>query len=189
MEANKLSPTKAKKALQGCGACSLILLFLAVAGAIIDGGNTPAETPQTVATESESGTVESTVTLLGTDHNNAVENFDFLVATDDLSEENLLQIAQNVKSENCSKDCNLWFYDDESAYKLQKEFEGLEVEWREEMINGQLTAEGLQTNIDNWNKENYIFVADHYLGFLSFDSDFFWLYPYKDTTYTDLQNS
>lgn len=189
MEATKTNSSKSKKALQGCGACSLILLFFAVIGAIIDGGNTPTETPQTVATESSNGEIESTVTLLGTDHNNAVENFNFLVVTADNSEENLLKIAQNVKSENCSKDCNLWFYDDESAYNLQKEFEDLEVEWREGMINGQLTAEGLQANIDSWNKEHYIFVADHYLGFLSFDSDFFWLYPYKDTTYTDLQNS
>lgn len=186
MEATKTSPTKAKKALQGCGACSLFLLVIVIIMTAAGGGNSSEEVVQKPTGVDGS---ETTVKLLGTDHNNAVENFDFLVDSDDLSEENLLEVAQNIKSENCSKDCNIWFYDDESAYNLQKEFEDLEVEWREEMINGQLTAEGLQANIDSWNKEHYIFVADHYLGFLSFDSGFFWLYPYKDTTYTDLQNS
>lgn len=189
MEANKTSPKKAKRALQGCGACSLLLLFIVVVGTIAGGGNKSEELVQTPTTPTEVGEEEATVKLLGTDHNNAVENFDFLVTTTDLSEENISEVAENIKNENCSRKCNVWLYDDESAYDLQKEYDSLDLEWREDVVDGNLTMQQLEENIANWEAQNYVFVADHYVGSLTFDTVNFWMYPFKDSKYATLKGN
>ena len=193
MEITKPSSEKNKKTLKTWQIIALVFLALFVIGKIT-GENRPVETVQTPPIEatipdSEDDTEETTVTLLGTDHNNAVENFDFLVTTTDLSEENISVVAKDIKTENCSRKCNIWLYDDESAYKLQKEYDALDLKWREEMINGQLTSEELESNIKDWEENNYVFFADHYLGSLTFDSDDLWMYPYKDAKYATLMTN
>lgn len=67
MEATQTSPGKGKKALQGCGACALILLFFAVAGAISRGGSPSPEPTNTADLQGAESPIEDQTKELTTE--------------------------------------------------------------------------------------------------------------------------
>lgn len=76
-----------------------------------------------------------------------------------------------------SEGCNLWVFDNKAALELSYEFD---------QHYGNST---LEENAE-WNQQHYIFVADHFIGGISFDAADFWQdYPYKDFYYDELKQS
>ena len=106
-----------------------------------------------------------------------VENFAFLYAGSDKSEDYLEKLAKEIKSKECKKQCNIDLYDDKEAFNLQKQYD--------QMMS---TFDTKQSDLDAWKKKNYVFVADHLLGYLEFsDEEHFNYYPYKDWYYKELK--
>ena len=107
-----------------------------------------------------------------------VENLAFLYTGTDKSKEYLENIAKEIKSNECKKPCNVDLYDDKSAFDLQQQYD---------QMMGSFDTK--QSELDSWKKKNYVFVADHLLGYLEFsDEAYFNYYPYKDWYYKELKN-
>lgn len=105
------------------------------------------------------------------------QNLYVLVETSSSNEESLKTKAQQavdeVKKNRCNRKCNISLYDDDKALKLQKEYD--------ENFGKQADP----SYYENWKKNNYIYVADHYLGYKIFDSDEVVIYPMKDWYYKE----
>lgn len=107
------------------------------------------------------------------DSSGIVENIYYLYLGSDKSEKAIDKLARDLKSKDCKKQCNISIYDDRSAINLDLAYK-------------KLTSLEEQ---NNWKEKNYIYVADHLLGFLEFEGNgIFFYYPYKDWYYKDLKN-
>lgn len=84
-------------------------------------------------------------------------------------------IAMEVKKE-CGKPCNIDIYDDKQALELQKEYD--------EMMG---TLDTKPQDLQAWKQKNYVFVADHLVGYVSFDTGEYQEFPYKDWYYKELK--
>ncbi len=109
--------------------------------------------------------------ILEQSDNGSVENYKVLVNSGDEGK----AIALEVKN-TCSKSCNIDVYDDKRALELQKEYDSM---------MGSLDTQ--PADLQAWKTNNYVFVADHFLGYMSFDTDEFMEYPYKDWYYRELK--
>lgn len=85
-------------------------------------------------------------------------------------------IAIEVKKD-CTKQCNIDIYDDKEALELQKEYD--------ELMG---TLDTKPQKLQAWKQKNYIFVADHLVGYVSFDTGEYQEYPYKDWYYKQLKS-
>ncbi len=101
-----------------------------------------------------------------------IENHFYLVSTGE-SEENLEKIAKEIKSNKCKKQCNILLYDDKKAYELDKQT--YEMSTPEE--------------VQEWEVNYYVYVADHFVGLQAFDSESLWHYPFKDSKYKELKSN
>lgn len=98
----------------------------------------------------------------------------FVLATDPAI---VNQIALNVKKQECKNPCNVYLFDEKQAIITYLEYDKL-------MKNIGTTPE----QRDAWNKENYIYVADHYVGTMNYSDDsFFTSYPNRDAYYKTLK--
>lgn len=98
------------------------------------------------------------------------ENYYFLYFSADTSQKTLTKTALYLKKNLCKKSCTINFYDNIHAYILDRS-----------RVN--ITSD---SNMQTWNDENYIFVANHYLGYLSFNQPSFSYFPFEDNYYTKL---
>lgn len=105
--------------------------------------------------------------------NGNVENYKVLINPGDDGK----AIAAEVKKQ-CNKSCNIDIYDDKTALKLQKEYDNM---------MGNLNTD--QKELQTWKQNNYIFVADHLIGYMSFDTSEYQEYPYKDWYYQELKGN
>lgn len=104
--------------------------------------------------------------------NGNVENFSYLYTGSDKSKENLEKISREIKSKECKKQCNISLFDDKKAFELDQNY-------------SKLTS---QAEINSWKEKNYVFVAEHLLGYLEFEGDGTFIYfPYKDWYYKELK--
>lgn len=104
-----------------------------------------------------------------------IESYLILVSSNDPATVN--QIALNIKKQECKMPCNVHLFDDKEAITTYLEYDKL-------MKNRETTSE----QRDNWNKEHYIYVADHYVGTMNFtDDSFFTSYPNRDSYYKALK--
>lgn len=101
---------------------------------------------------------------------NNVENFDYLYSGEDKSKDTVSKIADDIKSSKCKKPCNISIYDEKKAYELDHS--------RQSLTSSE--------DINAWDEKNYVYVADHLIGFLNFDSEAFSYYPYRDSHYKEL---
>jgi hypothetical protein len=111
--------------------------------------------------------------ILSTEKLNTVENIDVLI-TDTNSDPK--KIAEEVKT-TCSKPCNISVYDDKKAFELQDQYD--------QMMKLSTTEIG---DLDEWKAKNYIYVADHLVGYMEFSEGYYNDYPYKDSYYEELKN-
>lgn len=99
--------------------------------------------------------------IIRTNHNNAVQNFAILIESWK-SKEELIEIFKQVKNNECSKNCNIKLYDSSDLYDLVFKYP-LE-------------------------KNEYLKVADHFVGALTFDlkeEKNFLYYPFQDIQYKE----
>lgn len=127
----------------------------------------PTETPKP-----KEAPKQEEVQKLGYEESKTVENFFYLFLGNEKSKENLERIAKDIKTKECKKPCNISLFDDKRAYELDRERSNL------------TTKEA----IDAWNNKDYIYVAEHLLGQLTFDTDTFLYYPLKDWFYEELKS-
>lgn len=84
-------------------------------------------------------------------------------------------VATEVKK-SCSKPCNISVYDDRRALDLEIEYD--------KMLGNYNNPPSVMLD---WKKKNYVYVADHFVGLMSFDSDEWQEYLYKDWYYKELK--
>lgn len=102
-----------------------------------------------------------------------VENYWLLIETQDKSKVNLERFAKDFKKDKCKKDCNVSLYDDKKAVDL-------DIEYYQKLTTIEAQNE--------WKKKNYVYVADHLLGYLMFGKDpYYSEYPYRDWYYKELK--
>lgn len=110
----------------------------------------------------------SGIQQLGHNDYTTQESYYYLYTNKDKSEDTLGAIAQQIKATECKKTCTINFYDTKKAYLLDQE--RLEIT--------------LDKTMEDWNQQNYVYVAEHYLGYLPYASNTsFTYYPYKDVYY------
>jgi hypothetical protein len=110
------------------------------------------------------------VELINYEELKLVENYDYLLLVEDKSKENIVKIVTNLERIMCKKSCNISLFDDKKAYDLN-----------EEEIN--YSGEALE----QWNRDNYVFLADHLIAFLDFEFDDVDYYPLRDSMYEDIK--
>lgn len=133
----------------------------------------PSEKPTSKPTPTPSPTPKQySYEVLERNENNTVENFKVLIKAGDDGK----AIAMEVKK-GCKKPCNIDIYDDKRALELQKEYDVM-------MGTPDTTPQQLQS----WKQKNYVFVADHFVGYINFELDEYQEYPYKDWYYQELKN-
>lgn len=95
-------------------------------------------------------------------------NVYFLWKSPDKTKETLASEALLIKQKFCSKQCIIHFYDTRHAYLVDSE-------------RIFITKDAL---MQEWNIKNYLYVANHYLGYLTDrPNPSFSYYPYKDAYY------
>ena len=102
--------------------------------------------------------------------NKTVTNYKVLITPGDDAKAILMDVKKT-----CSMDCNISVYDDNKALELDQQY-------------GQLIANYAKPDqLQAWKRNNYVFVADHFPAFMSFDTKEYQAYPYKDWYYKELK--
>lgn len=109
------------------------------------------------------------------ENNKTVENYWLLIPTADKPRQYFEDLVINFKKDKCKKPCSVSLYDDNRAIGLDREYSKL------------TSTFASQQEIDSWKKQNYVFVANHLVGMMTFDADSFWGYPYMDWYYDSLK--
>lgn len=103
-----------------------------------------------------------------------VDNLYYLYTGGDTSKVEVETVVKEIKTNDCKKSCNISLYDNKEALYL--DLESMEI-----------------SDIDKeneWRKKNYIFVADHLIGYLEFSTDsYISYYPYRDSLYNEIKGS
>lgn len=101
-----------------------------------------------------------------------VINYKLLIKPDD---EFLAEDIADSFYKKCSKNCTIDIYDDEKALNLHEAYDLM-------YMKSETTSQDLKT----WENKNYVYVADHYVGRIDFDTKMFNDYPLKDWYYKEL---
>ncbi len=180
--------TKKKPWWQNCWVIGVgIFLLMGISGLIsqsykvatdkVENNTTQVTTPQAQNTETEDEKAarladeekyKLTYSLYKTGHNNRVENFEFLMKGTPRNDAAISDLVKKAKSENCTRSCNVYLYNDEEAANL-------------DYINS-FTSEVDGTKYEQWMKDHYSFIADHLVASIEFTGDKVNMYPYKDTS-------
>lgn len=111
--------------------------------------------------------------IVSSEKSKAVENYWLLLKSEDRSKQTLEEFARGFTKEKCGKECTVSLYDDIKALNLDRDYY---------MLTGTLSTK--PEDLENWKKKNYVYVADHLIGYLSFD--IYQEYPFKDWYYKQL---
>jgi hypothetical protein len=103
--------------------------------------------------------------LIHLDKNGRVENYEILIQSGAYGK----AAALDVKKQ-CKKPCNIFVYDSAKAQQLQREYDEI--------------SDGASATI--WMQENYVYVADHLVGNIDFETGEYTAYPYRDSQYREL---
>lgn len=133
-----------------------------------DNSNTKQEVQETTTLQEVDKDLDYEV--VGSEELSTVENYWVLVKSGQ-TKEALEDFIREFKKDKCKKPCNVSLYDEKRAAELDIEYK-------------KLTTMEAQ---NSWKEKNYIYVADHLVGWMSFDSDSYWEYPYKDWYYKELK--
>ena len=120
------------------------------------------------------------------------ENIDLLIETSSYKKEDLEIIALRLKDEHSDftpNNCNLSLWDIKKAYQLEEQRQDYEDELYAK-ANEQIDLKTAYQKVDNllkqWDKKHYVFVADHFIGWIALGTDFFQYYPYQNDHYNKL---
>lgn len=160
------------------GVTGFFALMLLIGAVTPDSTTTPAtsdtntQAAQTQPTEAPSPTVEAkklSYEVVKKEVNSTVENYKVLIPAG----EDAQAVALEVKK-SCGKPCNISVFDDRKALDLQVEYDTM--------------MGDLDTPVSapqEWKKKNYVFVADHLVGDIMFDTGEWSEYPYRDWYYKE----
>lgn len=109
--------------------------------------------------------------ILDKNENKTVDNYKVLINPGDDGK----AIAMEVKK-GCNKPCNIDIYDDKHALELQREYDAM-----------MGTLDTQPQELQAWKLKNYLFVADHLVGYVDFESGSYQEYPYRDWYYDELK--
>ncbi|MGH7203036.1 MAG: hypothetical protein ACREHC_01165 [Candidatus Levyibacteriota bacterium] len=105
---------------------------------------------------------------LGERQTGPIDDLYFLYLSSDKSQTTVTQVAWGLRQEYCKRLCIINLYDNKTAF--ERDLERVTITDQEKM--------------KEWNKQNYVFVADHYLGYLDAVQDAsFSYYPFHDSYY------
>ena len=104
-----------------------------------------------------------------------LENFDILISASDIN--NAETIAKDVLNNRCTTKCNIGIWDDKKAWQIESNNE-LEI----------ATSAWTNEQFEAWEKQNYVYIADHLIGWIEFESETYLSYPYKDLRYNQLKS-
>ena len=100
------------------------------------------------------------------------ENISILIK---VGETNPKGIAEEVQK-SCKKQCNISLYDDKKAYELNDQYDKM------------MGTSGTQpSDLQDWKKKNYVFVAEHLVGQVGYSFGPYDDYPFKDWYYKELK--
>lgn len=117
--------------------------------------------------------LDSTAQLLSSRQSGNINNLYFLYLESDKSQNTVTDIAIRLRRQYCTTGCIINIYDDKNAYSKDME---------------RITIKSIDI-MNEWNKNNYIFVADHYLGYLDINHNaVFAYYPFHDWYYRTHKN-
>lgn len=97
--------------------------------------------------------------IIGTDHNNAVENYYILIKGIVIDKDTLQIFVDKFRNEKCKNKCNINIIDSKEIYPLIQKYP----------LKG----------------KEYITVADHFVAMSDFDTYSVWMYPYQDIQYKE----
>jgi hypothetical protein len=100
-----------------------------------------------------------TYQILGINHNDVVENWYILIKNISIEENELKVFVKNFRDDYCKKPSNINLIDNDKIYPLITKYP----------LVG----------------DEYITVADHFVGYAIFDIDDVWIYPYQDIKYKE----
>jgi len=110
----------------------------------------------------------NSVEELGARKTASIINLYFLYKGSDKTEITMATVAHGLRDKYCVSPCIINIYDDKTAF--EKDIQRV-------TITSNVVME-------NWNRQNYVFVADHYLGYLDAVQDAqFVYYPFHDGYY------
>lgn len=125
--------------------------------------------------------------IVGTKHNDAVENYFILLKTSSFSEDTVKDALMTIKSKICTRKCNVSAYDDKKYYEMENEYEGKKMDLGKKLGDGKITQQQWKKEISKLENKYYVKIADHLLGYLEFSEESFVMYyPYKDFRYKEL---
>lgn len=166
---------KVKWGITGFFTLMLIIGFNSPGSKTTPPANTDTQTAQTQPTEQPAApTVETkklSYEVVKKEVNSTVENYKVLIPVG----EDGKAVAQEVKK-SCGKPCNIAVYDDRKSVDLELEYEKM-------MGNINTPIEAPQ----EWKKKNYVYVAEHHVGYIDFETGNYKEFPYKDWYYKELK--
>ncbi len=149
-----------------------IIVFFIILFLLLQQLSAPHPLPPTSVPAAISATLPEGVQQLGYNLYNTQESYYYLYTNPDKSEKTIEAVAQQIKA-LCKKACTISFYDTKKAYALDQ----------------QRLVITVDQNMEAWNRKNYVYVADHFLGYLPYVAYApFTYYPYKDVYYRQLLN-
>ncbi len=110
--------------------------------------------------------------ILDKNENKVVENIFVLVEPGETNGE---KIALEIKK-TCKNKCNIDLFDDQKAFDLQKQYT--------EMLG---KPETKPSDATEWKNTNYVFVAEHLIGSIDFETGTYKAFPMKDWHYEELK--
>jgi hypothetical protein len=96
------------------------------------------------------------------DENARVENYELVIKPGVDGETAALDVKKL-----CKKPCNIFVYDDAKAQQLDREYDEI--------------SDGYSATA--WKQQNYVYVADHLIGNIDFETGEWNAYPYRDSYY------
>jgi len=128
----------------------------------------PFEQTKYIKTEAMPTVSTDVVREIGGRKTSQIMNLYFLYLGTDKSEKTVADVALRLRAEYCTTLCIINMYDDKPAF--DRDIQRVSITSNEVM--------------KAWNKANYVFVADHYLGYLDAVPDAkFNYYPFHDGYY------
>ena len=149
-----------------------VILLLGMIGTATSTSNKTAQSGQQPSATEAPVASKYSYQVLSRQENKTVENIAVLISSSDTNAE---AIAMDVKK-TCKKPCNIDVYDDQKAYDLNAHYDKL---------MGESTTQ--PEDLTAWKQANYVYVGDHLVGSVDFETGSFNDYPFRDWYYKELK--
>lgn len=149
-----------------------IIMVMGLIGAVIEKTDQSSPTTENAEiVETSQAPVQTKYRELSRKENKTVENIAVLINPNESAQ----MISSDIKS-TCKKPCNIDVYDDQKAYDLYSQYDSM---------MGDISTN--PEDLTKWKQENYVYVADHLVGSIDFETGSFTEYPFRDWYYKELK--